>query len=513
MRRADAPPLPGERASVEADGRAAGPAPRQGCVGRGLTSPEPPDDASAAPPRSCGPVALSRNVTFRTALTFWLLFMACFGASGLFFYQTLQQRVLERIDLSISDRQVELESVHRSEGVDAMIRVARRRDERPMREGVRIGLHLSDGTTRVAGNVPVFPAGLGWTVVRGTELGLPDDDCYRFLTTLVGGHELSLGRSLYPLEELRAVALHCLLWALAGSTLLAIAAAAWLARRVQRRLDTLRGAIGRVASGDLDARLPISGRRDDIDVMSGTINDALERLSRSVEGMRQVSTDIAHDLKTPLNRLWIRIEEAAARSRDGHCVGDELDAALEEARGVDATFEALLRIAQIEAGARRARFAPFDIGAVLDNVAEIYEPVLEEQGQTLALEREPGASLPLLGDRELVTQLVVNLVENASHHGGSGVAVHLAAGTTAGRSWLAVTDDGPGVPAAERTRVLQRLYRLERSRTTRGTGLGLSLVKAIVELHGGELLLEDNEPGLKVTARFASSDVAPAPAR
>lgn len=491
---------------------------RRGCVGRGLTSPEGPAAAEADGATSGGDgvgatawyarTALPRSFAFRTGLAFWVLFMACFGVAGVFFYETLQQRVLERVDASITDRLAGIEAVYRTEGIDAVVRIARQRDALPMQTSM--GFHLSEGQERIAGNVPVCPVEDGWAILTGTELGLEGDEGhYRFLTTTIGDYDLSLGQSLYALEELRAVALNCLLWALAGSTLVAIAAAAWLARRTQRRLGALRGAIGRVASGDLDARIPLSGHCDDIDAMSGAINAALERLSRSVEGMRQVSTDIAHDLKTPLNRLWIQIDEAATRSRAGHCVGDALELALEDARGIDATFEALLRIAQIEAGARRARFAPFTLDTVLENVAEIYEPVIEEQRQTLTLDCAPDAPLALHGDRELVTQLVVNLLENASHHGGEGVNIRLGCGTASGRPFLVVADDGPGIPAAERDRVLQRLYRLERSRTTRGTGLGLSLVKAIVELHGGELALEDDRPGLKVTVRFAAPDATP----
>ena len=499
---------------------AAVPPPRRGCVGRGLTSPESraggasedkaesgtahTDPARFAEGGRWSLLGLWRSVAFRIGLASWLLSMACSGIAGAFFYETLQERMVNRIDDSILDRLAGIESVYLTEGIDAVVRIARHRDALPMQTSM--GFHLSDGTGRIAGNVPVAPTEPGWSVLRGNELGLDGDGgLYRFLTTSIGDYELSLGKSVYALEELRAVAMNCLLWALAGSTLLAVAAASWIARRMQRRLGPLRSAIGRVSGGDLDARIPLSGRCDDIDVMSDAINTALERLSRSVEGMRQVSTDIAHDLKTPLNRLWIRIDEAASRSRSGHCVGDELDAALEEASGIDATFEALLRIAQIEAGARRARFAPFDLGAVLDDVAEIYEPVFEEQAQLLVLERGPDTFRAVSGDRELVTQLVVNLLENASRHGGAGVSVRLSSGTTSGRAWLAVADDGPGVPADERTRVLQRLYRLERSRTTDGTGLGLSLVKAIVDLHDGELVLEDNRPGLKVTVRFGAS--------
>lgn len=510
-------------------------APRRGCVGRGLTSPEPcasagrgaaygTDGAHGRDEGSAGGVALetlrtawqgraslSRSFAFRIALTFWFLFMTCFGLAGVFFYQTLQERVLERTEAVIVEKVNGIRAVYRTEGIDAVIRIARRRDAMPMQTSM--GLHLSKGGQRIAGNVPLLPAEKGWDTLPGDVLGLDGDtERYRFLTTTLGEHDLSVGHSLRSLRELRAVSLPRMLWAMGVATLLAFVAATWIARRMQRRMGVLRGAIDRVAAGDLDARIPLSGRCDDVDAMSEAVNAALERLSRSVEGMRQVSTDIAHDLKTPLNRLWIQIDEAVAKSRAGHCVGEELELALEEARGIDATFEALLRIAQIEAGARRARFAPFDLGEALDDVVEIYEPVIEEEGQTLSLERVPATPLVLHGDRELFTQLVVNLVENASRHGGDRVAIRVSADVEDDRVRLVVADDGPGVPAADRERVLRRLHRLERSRTTRGSGLGLSMVAAVVELHGGEIALEDNAPGLRVTVRFPSSDVDATPA-
>ena len=398
--------------------------------------------------------------------------MLCFALAGAFFYETLQQRLLERVDRSLDERLASVREVFEVSGIEGVVDIARQRDRLPMQNSM--GFHLSEGGRRIAGNVPVGPLEKGWSVVRGSELGLDDDGGrYRILTTTLGGYDLSLGKSLYAWEELRAVALNCLLWTLAGSTLLAIAVSAFIARRMQRRIWGLSEAIGRVALGDLDARIPLSGRCDDIDGMSATINDALDRLSRSVDGMRQVSTDIAHDLKTPLNRLYIQLEEAAGRvdlhrharreerdgtavtlgaggrdrdageavgdtdedtdgdtdgDGDGRGIGEALEMALEEARGIDATFEALLRIAQIEAGARRARFDTFDLGAVLTTVAEIYEPVTEESGQSLQLDLAPDASLPVHGDRELVTQLLVNLVENAIHHGDGRVAIRIEAG-------------------------------------------------------------------------------------
>ena len=439
-------------------------------------------------------VPLVRSITFRTAMVFWLLFAACFAVAALIFYETLQARLLSRIDTSITERLGAIEREFERSGIVPVVALGQRRAELPMQNSM--GFHLSDASgVRIAGNVPLRPAEPGWAILAGERLGLDGDEGrYRFHTSLLGDYRLSIGRSLYALEDLRSVAFQCLLWAFAASVLLAVLASAFIARRVHRRIDGLRHALERVSCGDLDVRLPTTCAADDIDAMSVTINEALARLSRTVEGMRQVSTDIAHDLKTPLNRLAIQLDEAAGASRAGRCVGAELDQALEETRGISATFEALLRIAQIEAGARRASFATLDLTPLLANLAEVYEVVAEESGQRLELEL-PDAVLTVQGDRELLVQLVVNLLENAIHHAGRGARIRLAAGREGRRVRFAVSDDGPGVPPPERERVFQRLYRLERSRTSPGTGLGLSLVKAIADLHCARVALADTETG------------------
>jgi signal transduction histidine kinase len=301
---------------------------------------------------------------------------------------------------------------------------------------------------------------------------------------------------------LRKIAWSSLVWTTLVSAVLAFLAAALFARHTHKRVAGFSHALDGVASGNLSSRLPVSCAGDDIDGLSVRINCSLDRLEHTVNGMRQVSTDIAHDLKTPLNRLYITIEEAAARSRAGACVGEEMDRALDETRAINGTFEALLRIAQIEAGARRSQFKPFDLSEVLQTAAEVYAPVVDENCQQLQVDLPDQRPLAMRGDRSLMLQLVVNLIENAVHHCRSDTLISLSAGESEDAVWFRVADTGPGIPALERDKVFQRLYRLERSRTTSGTGLGLSLVKAIAELHYGTVSLADNKPGLIVTVRF-----------
>ena len=485
--------------------------PRMGCVGRGLTSPEPDSPVMDEPRQNFRQTAkqaifarfcLLRSSAFRLGTLFWLLFTVCFGVAEYFFYLTLQDRIGQRIDQSIVDRFDQVREVYNANGLEAVVQLAEARSRSPMSSAM--GFHLStlDGE-RVAGNVPISITKPGWNVLNGADIGMESaDSSFRFYTGVVGSNLLSLGKSLDDLEELRHIAFICLVWTLLASAIVAFLGALFFAHRTHKRVDGISTALDGVAAGNLNARLPVTCAHDDIDQLSIKINSSLERLKQTVDGMRQVSTDIAHDLKTPLNRLFITIEDAATKSRAGKCVGDDLDVALEETQAINATFEALLRIAQIEAGARRAHFKHFDLSAVLDTAVEVYTPVVEANGQALSVNASFERSLPMLGDKSLVLQLIVNLIENAVHHCDTGVDITISAGEQQGVVWFCVSDCGPGIPNAEREKVFRRLYRLERSRTTRGTGLGLSMVKAIADLHCGTISLEDNDPGLAVTVHF-----------
>ncbi len=257
-----------------------------------------------------------------------------------------------------------------------------------------------------------------------------------------------------------------------------------------------------VSGGDLARRIPLEGNGDDIDVVATHMNQALDRLSALVEGMRQVSADIAHDLKTPLNRLKMTVEQAIEQGGRGEDVQTLLIDAREESDRINATFEALLRISQIEAGARKARFRPVDLSDIMASVAEIYSSVAEDSGQSLDFATRPASPCMVNGDRELLTQLFVNLVENAINHCPPMTRITLALQAEDDGFSASVSDDGPGIPEAERELVFRRLYRLDKSRTTSGSGLGLSLVKAIADLHAAHITLADRHPGLGITLLF-----------
>jgi signal transduction histidine kinase len=287
------------------------------------------------------------------------------------------------------------------------------------------------------------------------------------------------------------------------AALLALGLGFLLARRLERRLAGISTASQAVMAGDLTRRLPVAGRGDEFDRLAGTINLMLGQIEALVSEVRQVTDDIAHDLRSPLTRLRQQLEAALVRPR--HAAADTalLEEALTELDQLLATFAALLRIARAEAGAGRESFALLDLSALVAGMAEAYEPVVEEAGRRLETRVTPG--LRVSGSAALLRQAIANLLENALHHGAGRIHLALRPGDV-----LVVLDEGPGIPPAERDKVLRRFYRLDRSRGTPGTGLGLSLVAAVARLHGGRLTLEAGPGGAGLAAMLELPPADPA---
>ncbi|PZQ95833.1 MAG: two-component sensor histidine kinase [Cereibacter sphaeroides] len=326
---------------------------------------------------------------------------------------------------------------------------------------------------------------------------------FRAIHKPVRGLDLLVARPQSALEEIQEVLLEVFTWSALIVLLAGIGGGAFFASRVKRRLDTISDALEQVGKGDLTIRIAQSGRRDDIDGLVERINQTVAQLEANVGALRQLSVDIAHDLRTPLNRLHIQLEEASRHLAAGHLPETEVDEALAQSEAIAAAFSALLRIAQIEAGARREQFRKVDLAEIAADAAEAYEGVAEDAGMTLVL--QSSSPTTITGDRDLLLQATVNIIENAICHCPVGTRIHLKAMTIADGAVLSVTDNGPGIPVSEYDNVLRRHYRLERSRTTPGFGLGLSLVRAVADLHGAVLTLSDARPGLKVSMLFQST--------
>ncbi len=283
-----------------------------------------------------------------------------------------------------------------------------------------------------------------------------------------------------------------------------------MSRNLLRRVEQVNRTSERVMAGNLSDRVPLHGTRDEFDQLAANLNRMLDQIERLMTAMREVTDDVAHDLRTPLSRLRARLERALVPSGSdpsgadpSGCAshGEAIRAAIEEADRLLATFNALLRIAELESGARLDQTTPVDLSEVARSAAELYEPVAEEQGFALSVVAEPGVRIS--GDWHLLSQALANLLDNALKYAGGG-RIELRVFHKDGQAILEVADHGPGIPEADRQSVLDRFVRLEPSRTTPGNGLGLSLVRAIARRHDGSVTLEDNRPGLRVRLQFTS---------
>lgn len=446
--------------------------------------------------------SLLRSTPFRLALTFALLFVLAFVLSGAVVYRMMSADLAGRLDQSVQNTYSVVAATYAGEDTEDLIATVESHARLNAAKDQLFSLTGPSGE-RLAGNfsAPNIPAGFS-TLKEGTA-GIPAETGYRAYSGSVGRSTLTVAQSFSETEEMETIVLMGFGWATLLITGLAVAGGALLASRVQRRLDGIAATMVNVSHGKLDARIPLTGKGDDIDEVSGRINAALDRLSALVDGMKQVSANIAHDLKTPLNRLQMVLEAAVEKTASGQDVCEDLAEARAESLHINETFDALLRIAQIEAGARKARFTDLDLDDVVDTIAEIYAEVAEDDGKTLSTRRTlEGPGGRIRGDRELLIQMLANLVENALRHCPHGTAIELSVQRHGGRVVATVADDGPGIPAEEREKVFQRLYRLDKSRSTSGNGLGLSLVRAIADLHGATIELQDRQPGLAVAVDF-----------
>lgn len=370
-------------------------------------------------------------------------------------------------------------------------------------------LAAPDGT-RLAGNLASAPREPGWRSLglerRGVE-GAAPAPLMALATRLPGGAVLVVARDLSPVAQLEERLLAAAGWVGGAALLLGLLGGLVVGRGVARRAAVMGAALDRVQAGDLGRRLSVAGS-DEFDRLAERINATLDRLESAMAALRQVTDDIAHDLRTPLSRLRQRLEGATRSGASAETWRAEAAVAIAECDAILDLFAALLRIAQVESGAGlRQGFGRFDLSAVAESVTEAYAPLAEERDQRLVATVPPGVAG--FGDRSLVAQMLANLLENAVRHGRAGgcVALALRSGPPGGGPEVTVEDDGPGIPAAERERVFGRFVRLDAARATPGSGLGLALVRAVAGLHGASVALEDARPGLaapglRVVVRF-----------
>lgn len=363
-------------------------------------------------------------------------------------------------------------------------------------------LHDAGGRL-LSGDSWMRPGKGGWTRQRGPSVqqgGIGGGQVLVLTSRTADGSSLSIGHDIQWIAYVEEELLRLLRWALLGGLALAILTAYLTLRVVSHRIDLVVGSAHAIMDGNLKKRVPLTGANDDFDHLSSTLNEMLDRIQGLIANIEQVTNDIAHDLRTPLGRLRQGLEQARTHATSTDEYAFAVDRAISEADGLLSTFTSMLRIAQAEAGASRSHFREIDLSQALRTVAEAYELTAEETGHSLATRIADGVTL--MGERDLVVQAFANLLENALTHTPSGSALTVSLESQPGAIVARVADNGPGVPAEERERIFQRFYRLEQSRTSPGTGLGLSLVAAVAKLHGARIEVGDNKPGLFITLTF-----------
>ena len=465
---------------------------------------------------------LFRTTAFKLTLVYVVVF-ALFAAFLLgYFAWNTRRLITEQITQTVDAEITGLAEQYRLGGIRRLTIVV---DNRARRPGSSLYLVTTYAGQAMAGNISSLATGVlntpGWTETIYRRLDEPEGTEHRALVRvfqLPGGFRLLVGRDLEERERLHDIVLAAGRWSLAAIVILGLAGGFFVTRRVLKRVDAMTDTTRTIMDGDLTGRLPIAGTGDELDRLAGNLNAMLERIEALMHGLKEVSDNIAHDLKTPLTRLRNRCEEALRLAEDESQYRAALETTIEESDALISTFNAMLMIARAESGQARDNMSDFDAAEIARGVGDLYEPLADDKGLVLKVEA-PG-SAPVRGNRELVSQALANLVDNAIKYGrrngaeanGADADIVVKAMGEGDRILLTVADAGPGIPEADRSRAVERFVRLEQSRSQPGSGLGLSLASAVARLHGGELKLEDNHPGLRTVISLPRAGPAQATA-
>jgi signal transduction histidine kinase len=444
---------------------------------------------------------LIKTSTFRLAALYLILFAVSVAALLAYVYWNTAVLLERQTDETIRAEIQGLADQYRLRGLDGIIDTVRRRSRE---DTGSIYLLADPAKKKVAGNLTALPQ----------EAAAKDNDWFEFkLNVRHGGaleehevrafhaeldadYELVVGRDVAALRQFAGIIRQTLFWALAIALVLGLGGGLLMSRNFLTRVDAITAASRSIMGGNMGGRMPVSGTGDELDRLALALNQMLDQIESLMAAMKEVSSNVAHDLKTPLTRIKARVE-SALRAGVTNEYREALEKTVEESDHLLQTFNALLSIARAESGQSRSGLEPVDAKTILADVAELYEPMVEEQGGKLGLTVE--GDLNILADRQLLAQAISNLVDNALKYGakdGEAPEIGLSGAIEGGKVVIAVGDHGDGIPREDRERVLERFVRLDSSRSRPGNGLGLSLVSGVVKLHGGSLMLEDNRPGL-----------------
>lgn len=454
---------------------------------------------------------LVRTHAFRLATLYFAVFAASVLGVLIFVYWMSADFVERQTQATLDAEIAGLAEQYAQRGLSGLVQIVAARSAGDRGDGVLYLVTNAEGHP-LAGNItgwpegtPVAPGAVAFNVkvkVKGEMQMRPAQGA---LIVIPDGYRLLVARDISDATLFRERIKLTLLWSGLFALVVGLIGGAVMGRNLLRRVEEVNRTAERVMGGNLSDRVPLKGTSDEFDQLAANLNNMLEQIERLMAGMREVSDNIAHDLRTPLARLRARLELSLIDGPEDGAQTEAVRSAIDEADRLLATFNALLNIAEAESGTRRNAAEPLDLAQTARAAAELYEPVAEEKGCALKLDVEPGVMIR--GDRHLLSQAVANLLDNALKYGGGEVT--LSAHQHDGRAALEVSDSGPGIPEAERETVFDRFVRLEPSRSTPGNGLGLSLVRAVARLHNGTVKLGETQPGnghpgLTVRLEFAA---------
>lgn len=450
-----------------------------------------------------GPLKLLRTSTFRLAALYLILFAVSVAALLGYVYWNTAVLLQEQTDYTIQAEVQALSDQYQLRGLNGILDTVQRRSAD---DTGAVYLLAAPAGQRIAGNLddmPVMPKGeakwIEFPLVVQNGPARENHVARAFFTDLPGGFKLIVGRDVESLRQFAAIIRQTIFYALAIALVLGLGGGLLMSRNFLRRVDAITEASRTIMAGNMSGRMPVAGSNDELDRLALALNEMLDQIESLMGAMKEVSSNVAHDLKTPLTRIKARVE-AALRSGDEAEYRAALENTVDESDRLLDTFNALLSIARAEAGQARSGLAPVDISALIADVSELYEPMAEDEGGTLTATAAPG--LAVQGDRQLLAQALTNLLDNALKYGardGETPRITLTGTRDGDKVVITVADHGTGIPMEDRGRVTERFVRLDESRTKPGNGLGLSLVSGVMKLHKGTLLLEDNAPGLKAS--------------
>lgn len=450
------------------------------------------------PPRIFGTVSFRLSALYLAL--FFLSFLIVGIAVSVLSRHMLEQQLRSGADWELSD----LADEYKEGGLQDLKSEIEGKSKLPVGHTYEYGVQDKDGNV-VAGNISRFMPVQDWQIVtvqnNSSRTGKSRSLLKVKALRLDDKYWLGVGFDTAYLRNAEDAVIASFSW---GALLLLILGGAggyYLSRSFLSKIEGITQSTQAIIGGDLKHRLNVTKNRDELDNLALLLNRMMDKIGNLIEDIQQMSTDVAHDLRTPIGRLKNHLEDAVQKDLTSAQYKERIRGAIEELDIMLGTFSALLRIAQIESGSRRSGFKEVDFTRLVHTVADALNPVTEEDGKTLKTAIDD--NILLMGDGELLTQMVLNLVENAIIHSAAKAAITLSLHDNGKQIALTVADTGPGIPSELREKIFQRFYRLERSRTTPGSGLGLSIVAAIAALHEAHIKLDDNNPGLRVTVNFS----------